>query len=220
MKKISLITLSTLAILFSICLPNFNVLAKEQDTSTEIIKTTENMFSDLDNNEKVLMLPDGGYLHGSGFITDSENSDQIIAEYNSETDPNSITVQEAKAQVVNSIKNDTSIIQPRAATVPTQNFTLAANASYRSSNFSGSGWRFGGYRFYPEPSSGYYLLWTSYGDDARVGNTWEATQTLNGTISGTTIYNNVSTYVNKGTLGQIYYSYNPVNDSYYIVANW
>ena len=73
MKKISLITLSTLAILFSICLPNFNVLAKEQDTSTQIIKTTENMFSDLDNNEKVLMLPDGGYLHGSGFITDSEN---------------------------------------------------------------------------------------------------------------------------------------------------
>lgn len=220
MKKQTLITLSTFAILFSICLSNFHILASEQDFLPQIINTTESMFSDLEDSEKVLMLSDGGYLHGSGFITDSDNPEQIIAEYNSETDPNSITVQEAKAQVIDSLTNGIPTIQPRATTVPTQNFTLAANASYRSSNFSGSGWRFGGYRFYPEPSSGYYLLWTSYGDDARVGNTWEATQTLNGTISGTEIYNNVSKYVNKGTLGQIYYSYNPVSGSYYIVSNW
>ena len=38
-----------------------------------------------------------------------------------------------------------------------------------SKTFSGSGWRFSGYQFVADPNTGYYLKWTTYIDDGRVG---------------------------------------------------
>lgn len=131
-----------------------------------------------------------------------------------------MSVEEAKQDVVNSLVHpEDSSIQPRLASPPTQRWVLALGAEYKSSAFSGSGWRFSGYMFAPEPSSGYYLLWTSYGDDGRVGSLDQAYATLNGSLQGDIIYNGSPTYINKGTLSHVYYTFNPVNGSYYYVQN-
>lgn len=206
-----------LSLLLAFTIFNWNIYAQQEENVTEDKYLASSIFAQLDDDEKILPLPDGGYLYGQATISDSEDTTIVLEEYDSETDTSSITVKEAKEDFLNSSDNN---IQTRAATVPTTNWVLANGAAYQSGKFSGSGWRFGGYRFYPADGTGYYLLWTAYGDDGRVGNTWEATQTLNGTISGTEIYNQSPKYVNKGTLGQIFYTYNPVQNSYYVVANY
>lgn len=50
-------------------------------------------FNDLKDNDKVLQLPDGGFLCGSASI---EYEDGTVINLDSETDPNAITVKKAK----------------------------------------------------------------------------------------------------------------------------
>ena len=53
----------------------------------------ESYFNDLKDNDKVLQLPDGGFLCGSASI---EYEDGTVINLNSETHPNAITVKKAK----------------------------------------------------------------------------------------------------------------------------
>ena len=102
-------------------------------------------FYDLKEEDKVLELPDGGFLYGSATVTDNEDS-TITETYNSLTDENSITVKEARVL----LNEETSNYLARGANVPdvaSKTITLKSGAHYQSSAFSGSGWRFGGYFF-------------------------------------------------------------------------
>lgn len=97
--------------------------------------------------------------------------------------------------------------------------TLKPNSHYQSSEFSGTGWRFGGYFFKASSGSGTYLRWTSYKDAGRIGNYSEAVGTKNGSLQGTVIEKNQTQYVSRGGSGMIYYTYSPLQGTYYYVVN-
>lgn len=188
-------------------------------TEENIVQTDDSSeyFYDLNENDKVLELSDGGFLYGSATITDNEDS-SITETYDSLTDENSITVKEARII----LKKQSNQNLARGANVPdvaSKTITLDSNAEYKSSEFSGSGWRFGGYFFKAKSGTGTYLRWTSYKDGGRIGNYSEAIGTKNGTIQGTAIEKNQTQYVSRGGSAMIYYTYSPTNGTYYYVVN-
>lgn len=89
MKKLllisSLIALGSLMTVTSFALENKSIII-----DTNIPKS---YFDDLNENDKVLQLPDGGFLYGSASI---EYEDGTIINLNSETDPNAVTVKTIK----------------------------------------------------------------------------------------------------------------------------
>ena len=64
-----------------------------------------------------------------------------------------------------------------------------------------------------------YLKWTTYIDDGRVGSASYANDTLRGQTHGIEIYKGQPKYISYGPNGQIYYTYNPINGTYYRVEN-
>ena len=138
-----------------------------------------------------------------------------IETYDLNKDLNKITVEDAKQQLY--IAKD--IPMTRGSSVPTQVMQLSAGQIYISKAFSGSGWRFSGYQFVADPNTGYYLKWTTYIDDGRVGSASYANDTLRGQTHGIEIYKGQPKYISYGPNGQIYYTYNPINGTYYRVEN-
>ena len=181
-------------------------------------KVEETLFYNLKETDKVIELEDGGFLYGSATITDENDPDFEPIEYNSLTDPNSITVKEARTI----IKDESNSNFSRGANVPdssTKTVTLGANGAYQSSAFSGTGWRFGGKSFKAADSTGTYLRWTSKKDGGRVGNYSEAVGTKNGSLQGTIIEKDQTQYVSRGGSGMIYYTYSPAAGTTYYVIN-
>lgn len=195
-----------------------SVSAKENNNMSREI---ELLFSGLDDNESVIELPNGGYIYGHGEVKIFDYSDYIegnlvpIETYDLNNDTNKITIEEAKQKLC--ITKD--IPMARGSSVPTQVMQLSAGQIYISKTFSGSGWRFSGYQFVADPNTGYYLKWTTYIDDGRVGTASYANDALRGQIHGTAIYKNQSKFISYGPNGQIYYTYNPINGTYYRVEN-
>lgn len=174
-------------------------------------------FSGLKDDDKVLEV-DGGYLYGECSLYDADNN--LIGEYNSLTSPESITVSEARKEI--SEKKDEISLFGAYPPDPDKSNTLVvleSNSSYTSNEFTGSGWRFSGKRFLPASGTGDFLRWTSYVDGGRVGNYNEAYATKNGNLQGTAINAGQSRYVNKNGSAQIYYTYNPLPKTYYVVEN-
>lgn len=130
-------------------------------------------FADLKEEDKVLALPEGGFFKGEAKIVSMDNPDIVQASYNTETDPASVTVAEAKKIVAKKVTNgfDSKPIMPRGAFPPKidkgKYIVLAAGGTYRSQAFSGSGWRFGGIDVKPADGTGHFLRWKSYIDDGR-----------------------------------------------------
>lgn len=192
--------------------------AKENEN---IPREIEMLFSGLDDNESVIELPNGGYIYGNGEVKIFDYLDYIegklvpIETYDLNKDINKITVEDAKQQLY--IAKD--IPMTRGSSVPTQVMQLSAGQIYISKAFSGSGWRFSGYQFAADPNTGYYLKWTTYIDDGRVGSASYANDTLRGQTRGAEIYKDQSKYISYGPNGQIYYTYNPINGTYYRVEN-
>lgn len=192
--------------------------AKENEN---IPREIEMLFSGLDDNESVIELPNGGYIYGNGEVKISDYLDYIegklvpIETYDLNKDINKITVEDAKQQLY--IAKD--IPMTRGSSVPTQVMQLLAGQIYISKAFSGSGWRFSGYQFVADPNTGYYLKWTTYIDDGRVGSASYANDTLRGQTHGIEIYKGQPKYISYGPNGQIYYTYNPINGTYYRVEN-
>lgn len=216
MKK-HCITFILLMFSFFTCTTN-SIWAQEINNNAEII---EQLFNDFEDTDELIELPNGGYLYGQGEAKVYEYLDYIdgnadpIEVYDVSNNENKITVKEVKEEMKNNVGN----VQQRGSSVPTQVMQLAAGQVYVSNTFSGSGWRFSGYQFVADPSTGYYLKWTTYVDDGRVGNASLAMNTLKGQISGIEVYKNQSKYINYGPNGQIYYTYNPINGTYYRVEN-
>ena len=192
--------------------------AKENEN---IPREIEMLFSGLDDNESVIELPNGGYIYGNGEVKIFDYLDYIegklvpIETYDLNKDINKITVEDAKQQLY--IAKD--IPMNRGSSVPTQVMQLSAGQIYISKAFSGSGWRFSGYQFVADPNTGYYLKWTTYIDDGRVGSASYANDTLRGQTHGIEIYKGQPKYISYGPNGQIYYTYNPINGTYYRVEN-
>ena len=192
--------------------------AKENEN---IPREIEMLFSGLDDNESVIELPNGGYIYGNGEVKIFDYLDYIegklvpIETYDLNKDINKITVEDAKQQLY--IAKD--IPMTRGSSVPTQVMQLSAGQIYISKAFSGSGWRFSGYQFVADPNTGYYLKWTTYTDDGRVGSASYANDTLRGQTHGIEIYKGQPKYISYGPNGQIYYTYNPINGTYYRVEN-
>lgn len=192
--------------------------AKENEN---IPREIEMLFSGLDDNESVIELPNGGYIYGNGEVKIFDYLDYIegklvpIETYDLNKDINKITVEDAKQQLY--IAKD--IPMNRGSSVPTQVMQLSAGQIYISKAFSGSGWRFSGYQFVADPNTGYYLKCTTYIDDGRVGSASYANDTLRGQTHGIEIYKGQPKYISYGPNGQIYYTYNPINGTYYRVEN-
>ncbi len=205
-------------LMFSVFTCTTNLIRAQEINNAEII---EQLFNDFEDTDELIELPNGGYLYGQGEAKVYEYLDYIdgnadpIEVYDVSNNENKITVKEVKEEMKNNVGN----VQQRGSSVPTQVMQLAAGQVYVSNTFSGSGWRFSGYQFVADPSTGYYLKWTTYVDDGRVGNASLAMNTLKGQISGIEVYKNQSKYINYGPNGQIYYTYNPINGTYYRVEN-
>lgn len=102
--------------------PTLSVHATERDRMTEekAVEIADNMFENIDASQKILKTSDGGYLIGKATVTSVDDYDEIITTYDSAMDPNSMSVEEAKQDVVNSLVHpEDSSIQPRLASPPT-----------------------------------------------------------------------------------------------------
>lgn len=201
-----------LCLMIFIMNPITSVKANEVDNS-EILMNT--LFEGLDETDKVLELPDGGFLYGEAMDVDAEDETIVYESYNSQTDENSITVKEA----VEIIQNEESI-QLRGSGLPSQTRLLAAGAIYTSNTFSGSGWRFGGY-YFKSGGNGDWLKWHTFNDDGRVGDIGDATSVKNnaGSSRGMNLYVGYPQYLNTANGGLVYFTYNPKSGTYYRVEN-
>ena len=181
--------------------------------------SVEEMFFDKVDDDRVLPMLGGGFLHGSCVVVDARDESRILGIYNSRLDPNAVSIEEAKRILAGETKYVS--VAARGATIPTgwDLYFLGANEHYLSGEFSASGWRFSNYMFKPESGTGDYLRWTSINDSGRVGGYEDAQNTLNGIVSGMELPIGQSRWYSKGSAGQIYYTYNPVTGTKYLVEN-
>lgn len=181
-------------------------------------------FHDMNDSEKVLALPNGGFLHGEGTLYDISDLTKALEVYNSETDPKSITVGQAK-EIMKEQKENVVVesIFPskilRGAYPPSTLINLSYGGSYTSDYFSGSGWRFAGYLFAAVNSAGPNLRWESHGDQGCIGTKQQALNTLDsGYAEGTLINNGAYLYL-YGLTAKTYYVHSPLSGTYYYVGN-
>ena len=221
MKKTKYLGLFALSGLLSLCL--VNVQAAQYHEPIEADEIIESTFSDFKESELVLELPEGGFLYGQATEYSTSDLTTVLAEYDSETDPNSVTVAEAKKILKADAAESETSVQPYGAKPPEKNTIrdLAYGSKYYSSVFKQNGWRFGEIQWRAAPNSGGdYLRWTSLIDAGRVGSYGEAYATYTGSIQGTVINANSSVWNSEGGQGQIYYTLNPIPGSQYVVENY
>lgn len=210
------------------CVYAFNPMsilsAKEYETNdtNEVELTVEAMFESYDENEKVLVTSDGEFLQGKMTVC-AEDGVTVLKEYNSSTDLNAITVDKAKEIAKKSLfisDFDKLSISTRGTSVPTQTryLDLGSQNAYTSQGFSGAGWRTGGFKFKPKVGTGNYLVYGSYGDSGNAGTATNFINTLNGNNTGVALPKNTRKYVLSADW-TFYYTFNPIANSYYIVAN-
>lgn len=205
--------------------------AEIKEVTPEMNESATELFSTLEESDSIVRLPDGGYLHGEAYDVSADDPTKIIARYNSETDPNAITVGEVVDLVESGSENppmERVGVAPRVATPPPSSSYryLKDGGKYLSQPFSGSGWQFSGMGFMPYPGTGIYLGWQAYGDDGNVGGINAASSTWSGFFSGSPLYvsagysyKHTSEYHPGAPNCMIFYSYNPVPGSRYYVAN-
>lgn len=216
-----LVTLATL--LFLVTLDNSTVTnADEISANANEDQIAKDRFSHLKDSDSLLVLPDGGFLHGEAIVTSNEDPNEVVAHYNSATDPNAITVSQAR-EIMETNENKATfydlekVITPRATQPSGTTWGLSLGASYSSSAFTGSGWRFAGYLFKAINSAGPYLNWRAHIGSGVVGTATEAWNTYSsGVAIGEAIYAGGSTRM-SGT--STFYTYNPVKGTYYVVSN-
>jgi len=172
--------------------------------------------SKLPDSAKVIKLPDGGILHGKMTITHASGSQMsYTTNYNSDTDKNAITVK-ALNSGVEPVQSGESMMTTMGISPSNDLYVLDNLGRYQSQPFTGSGWRFAGYKFAPASGTGDYLLWNSVYDQGRVGTVSQAWATKNGSISGTIVGGLSGKYVAGTTT---FYTYNPVYNMHYVVEN-
>lgn len=225
------ISFKTMISLFSVAIAGAVFLTTNTANASEIDEpirsgTIQNAdyFQNMNDDEKVLALPNGGFLHGEGTLYNVKDPNKAIEVYNSKTDPKSITVGQAK-KVLEDQKNNavTDVLSsesiPRGATPPSALINLSYGGSYTSDYFNGSGWRFAGYLFAAVNSSGSDLRWESHGDQGCIGTKQQAINTLDSGYAEGTLINNGEYLYLYGWVAKTYYVFNPPSGVYYYVGN-
>ncbi|WP_302373488.1 hypothetical protein [Enterococcus asini] len=179
------------------------------------------LFPELAGDQKVLELPKGGFLHGEAIV---EEADGTTIHYNSETDVNSISIDQARMAVYDlQQKNDKWLfgnpILTRGTQPPTSTTSLKYNASYSSASFSGSGMRFAGYYFKTTGTTGTGLRYWSNKSGGAAGSSYAAWQSYydKGYSGGASVMAAGGT--TKVTGVTTYFTNNPKSGTTYTVKN-
>lgn len=130
MKKFKMIMCLALAVL--LVNPIFTVSAADNNYNEQVI---DDLFEGLNDTDKVLEMPEGGFLFGKAEIYDAEDESIKLGEYDSSTDRQSITVKDAKQQLIEENQNP-SKVQARATSIPSQVMVLAPGQVYISKNLA------------------------------------------------------------------------------------
>lgn len=195
--------------------------------SEDNIDLLENQFTGLSDNQKIVCFPDGGIIY-------EKNDDVSYSDYELQRHNGVIkTVAEAKQDYPTDTQNNIlnqELLTPssfRGSVPSAEPYRLEAGQTYRSAAFSGSGWRFSGYVFYPRPGTGAYLYYRAIGDDGRVGTYNDAMtvfygQGLRGQYLGKhqgwrPIF--IGDYVTNGNNAKGFFTFNPIRGSRYEVHN-
>lgn len=97
--------------------------------------------SEIRDSDSLLIMPDGSLMHGIVNISSADDVDTVIATYNSDTDPEAITVGELKKKW-NKLPVNVPILNDSlfGSAPPTHVETFVSGREYTSNAFSGKGW--------------------------------------------------------------------------------
>lgn len=189
------------------------------------VAVAQSRFEGSKKSDKVLRVG-SDYLQGEMVVTNLDGSKTY---YNSETDPNSITVADVRRIEVEKAESIDSILSeslrdknPRFPDVPTKPKGLGTGTKYESGYFNGGkGWEFAGYKFY-NLTGAKNMTWYTFGDVARAGDMADARlQKANPTGTyGIQLNPGVpqGVYPTDGGIYTTYYSWRPATGSYYKVV--
>lgn len=195
MKKLLIIAMLGTTILF--CNKKTDAAAYREVSSEEQQELlSDEPFADLDKDEKILQLPDGSFLKGeaTAYSTMSRSGSGIIL--NSETNPNSITV-EAAREIVEE-ESTIPTLNPYLSRAVTPNFQviqLGRNAKVERWVEMRPYWHSLPQTYQAAANTGGpYLLFGTGNDSALVGTAQQATSSFTGRISGTVVARDTSKY--------------------------
>lgn len=192
-----------------VCLTSVNAATYNASNESNTIE--------LPDSATIIRLPDGGTLHGEMSITHANGSSlSKTIKYNSDTDKNAISMKELRSGIIPKQSGSSSSIVTMGLSPSDDLYTLRSQAMYTSEAFTGSGWRFAGYKFVAASGTGQYLLWNSVYDSGLVGTVTQAWSTKNGSPSGTEVGGLSGKYISGTTT---FYTYNPAYSMHYVVAN-
>lgn len=152
-------------------------------------------FAELNPDDKVLQLPDGTFLNGEATAYYNENDLDSGVELNSETNPNSITVENARELIEEGYTENLNPRLTRGVTPEFKVIKLGTNAYAQRWVDMVPGWHSLPAVYYAAPNTGGpYLLFSTGNDSALVGSAQQATSSFNGRMAGTVLARDSSRY--------------------------
>lgn len=145
----------------------------------EEIKSTGEIFTDLENDDTVVQLPNEAFLKGKAVC--SNGTTDIV--FNSETDPNAVTVEEANDMIQEEQEDNSSNLTPSFATrgimAEYRTYTIYSNSRVQQGfDMRYTGWHSMNDVYVPSAGTGAYLLYKTQGDSAMVGTGQQALSTM------------------------------------------
>lgn len=202
---------------------NQTSLASEDSNKPFLLETKFNFLEHLNDSDSLLVMPDGGFLHGTA-TTSNYGDGEILGYYNSDTDGKATTVgtvkkifseiSEEEGNLFNSKLGLTRGTKPSSTVI-----SLGLGASYSSSKFSASGIRFAGYLFQTKGTAGDRLRYYSYNTVGAAGSKTDAQNVYSSqkwNAYGKLVYSSTYTYVGGVST---YWVNNPKAGTYYYVKN-
>lgn len=181
MKKILLVLLLSPGLFLS----NTLTEAAEYKEPTKVAQrpTEDFFFPGLKDTDKVVRLENGTFIYGEATVGEFGLRKNLLTIVNSETDPNSITVETAKKILETEKPEDSNKISPRGIT-SSFNYVGLRHGGHAEGHFSRSaGWNSLN-TVYQSTANGPYLRYYSGYDSAMVGTAQQAVRTFSGGYAG------------------------------------
>jgi hypothetical protein len=182
----------------------------------------EALFGHLDEQDSIIIRPGGTISHGESYTYELSNPDEKTY-YNSDTDPEATTVGELKKRYRNTPRTILEAGATLNRTSPSGQVVELRGGAYDqpTSGFGGPGWRFANYLYKPaDNTGGPYLKWSVFYDSAYIGDSGQAWNTYYGSPSGTALYpSDAPRYLTGSGSITTYYTFAPIQGSYYFVEN-
>lgn len=202
---------------------NGNLLKAEEYIMTE--SEIQEFFEGLSDEQLVVSYPDGAISYTSDVLNDY--TEEELEQFNARIQ----TVAEVKEEYRHTsfVYEDPFIFYSLRIANPAGSHAkvMKSGEHYSSRHFSGKGWQFSGYRFYPQQGTGAYLYFRSLKDDGRVGNYSQMMNTYMGYgIGGDALMQRdgwrlifVGASITNENNAKGYFTYNPVAGTTYEVHN-